>query len=333
MAVFPIWKDNFANTNRKYFRISGGVDPATNTADGIVFYNGAFPTAGGGDIHLNTIVAPRLRYGFPDMDTKGFYAVCDPQTFKVETSSDGSTWVNMTRDFGPDWSYNPAYTSLLRNDPVNGHFSYEMTVFWSQWGTSPNSVTPRVLRSSWYNQTAISITGTGGTASFPIPSYGSNYNTIKQFQYTNSLGTITWDTLNACAPAALYYRNAYGGWDTFLIEGAYKKSVAFTRYTRKVTAYTDNAPYPWARGEQNYVTERVPRWTWSTKGLTDTESAKFVRHLLASPDACLHDFATGYIYPVIIETDATEVKTYQNNGRRISTYEVTCRLAEERIAQ
>jgi len=333
MATYPIWKDRFSNTNRKYFRISGGVDPATNTADGLVFYNGAFPTAGGGDIHLNAIVAPRLRYGHPTFWTKGFYAVCDPQTFKVESSSDRSTWVNFTVDFGPDWSYDTGMTGLLRNDPINAHFSYKMTVFFSQWGTSPASVTPRVYRTSWSSLTAISITGNGGTAAFPIPSYGGYYTSVKQFQFTNSLGTLLWDTLNACAPAALYYRNAYGGWDTFLIEGTYKRSVAFTRHTRKVVAYTDNAPTPWPRGEQNYVTERVPRWTWSTKGLTDTESAKFVRHLLASTDAWLHDFATDYVYPVIIETDATDVKTYQTNGRRISTYEVTCRLAEDRIAQ
>ena len=335
MAFYPIWKDRFLTSSKKYFRLSGGVDPATNTADGVVFYSGAFPTAGGGDIHFNAICAPRLRYGFPAFKTKGFNAVCDPQAFTVENSTDGSSWstISSADGFGPDWSYDPDKTGNQRNDPVNGHFSYEMTVFWSQWGASPNSVTPRVLRSIWANQTAISITGTGGTAAFPIPSYGSYYDTIKQFQFTNGLGTITWDTLNACAPAALYYRNAYGGWDTFLIEGAYKRSVAFTRHTRKVWAPNNTIPTTYPRGEQNYVTERTPRWTWSTKGLTDAESARFVKHLLASPDAWLHDFAEGYVYPVIIETDATEVKTYKNNGRRISTYEVTCRLAEDRIAQ
>ena len=57
MAVFPIWQDNFENTSRKYFRISGGVDPATQAADGLVFYNGAFPTAAGGDIHVSAIIA------------------------------------------------------------------------------------------------------------------------------------------------------------------------------------------------------------------------------------------------------------------------------------
>ena len=48
MAFYPIWKDRFLTSSKKYFRLSGGVDPATNTADGIVFYSGAFPTAGGG---------------------------------------------------------------------------------------------------------------------------------------------------------------------------------------------------------------------------------------------------------------------------------------------
>ena len=335
MAVFPIWQDNFENTNRKYFRISGGVDPATQAADGLVFYNGAFPTAAGGDIHVSAIVAPRLRYGAPGFRTRTFYNVCDPQTFKVETSSDGTTWVNFTRDFGPDWSYEqrPFVSNTLRSDPINGHFNPLMTLFWSQWGTSPSSITTRTYKgSTWTTQSAVTATGTGGTYACALPVI-TNYEQLQQVEIKNSLGTLLWDKVCPCAPAALYYRNAYGGWDAFLIEGAFKRSVSLNRSTRKVFAPNNAAPYPWPRAEFNYVTERTVRWTWSTKGLNDTESAKFVKHLLASNDAWLHDFATDNIYPVIIETDATDVKTYKANGRRVSTYEVTCRLAEDRISQ
>lgn len=331
--AFPIWQDLFVASTYKYFRISGGVDPATQAADGLVFYNGAFPTAGGGDIHLNAIAAQRLRYGNPTFMTKGFYAVCDPQTFTVEKSSDGVSWASSAIDLGPDWSYDPAMASTIqRNDPVNGHFHYLMTVFFSQWVTSPENVTPRVYKTSWTTQAVVGITGKGGTVAFPIRSV-TGYTSVKQVELKNTKGTLLWDTLNTCAPAAVYYRNAYGGWDAFLIEGAFKRSVAMKRSTRKVWAPNNAAPSPWPRAEFNYVTEREVRWTWSTKGLNDTESAKFVKHLLASNDAWLHDFATDNIYPVVIETDATDVKTYKANGRRVSTYEVTCRLAEDRISQ
>lgn len=335
MAVFPIWQDNFANTSRKYFRISGGVDPATQAADGLVFYNGAFPTAAGGDIHVNAIVAPRLRYGNPNFRNTGFYAVCDPQTFTIETSSDGTTWVNFTRDFGPDWSYEPRpfVSASLRSDPVNGHFHPLMTVFFSQWGTSPGTVTPRTHKGSiWNAEPSVGISGSGGTVVFAL-AYVTDNNLLQKVELKNSLGSLLWDKVCPCAPAAVYYRNAYGGWDAFLIEGAFKRSVALERSTRKIWAPNNAAPSPWPRAEFNYVTERTVRWTWSTKGLSDTESAKFVKHLLASNDAWLHDFATDNIYPVIIETDATDVKTYKANGRRVSTYEVTCRLAEDRISQ
>ena len=332
MAVLPIWRDLSVFSYDKYFRISGGVDPATQTADGLVFYNGAFPTAMGGSIHLNAIVAPRLRYGVPGFTSRTFYAVCDPETFTLETSSDGASWFPATYDFGPDWSYDPAYTSLLRSVPINGHFNPRMTLFWSQWGTSPATITTRTYRTSWTTQSAITATGTGGTYACALPTITS-YEQLQQVEIKNSLGTLLWDKVCPCAPAALYYRNAYGGWDAFLIEGTFKKSVAMKRSTRKVWASNYGAPSPWPRMEFNYVTEREVRWTWSTKGLNDTESAKFVRHLLASNDAWLHDFATDNIYPVIIETDATDVKTYKANGRRVSTYEVTCRLAEDRISQ
>ena len=159
MAVFPIWQDRAFFSYDKYFRISGGVDPATQTADGLVFYNGAFPTAAGGNIHINAIVAPRLRYGVPGFTSRAFYAVCDPQTFTIETSSDGATWDSFAWDFGPDWSYDPAYTSLLRSAPINGHFNPLMTLFWSQWGTSPATITTRTYKgSTWTTQSAVTAT-------------------------------------------------------------------------------------------------------------------------------------------------------------------------------
>ena len=323
----PIWQDTFYTTSRKYFRISGGVDPATQAADGLVFYSGAFPTASGGDIHLNTICAPRLKYGRPAFLTRGKDTTCAPQTFTVETSADGSTWYSGSRTFEPDWSYD-TITGAARSFPINRHFHPQMTLLFSVVNFAYANT------NGWYdtggghqNTSYTSMSGYNGCLVYPCSLITATG--VKSV----GLGTLTWDVPVECAPGALYYRNAVGGWDVFLIDASIKRIDSFKRWTRKITASNASTPNTIARNEYNYATEKTWRWELVTGGLTDTESATLAKHLLPSCDIWLHDFATGYIYPVVLETDALDVKTYKNGGRRVITYTLTVRLAQERIAQ
>ena len=142
-----------------------------------------------------------------------------------------------------------------------------------------------------------------------------------------TINGTTWKMVYGCYKYALYYLNAYGGWDTLLIEGNTKVSDNLTRHTRD--AVYDNTEIQ-NRGTRNYLNEISKTFTLHTSWLSDDEASR-MHHLLNSPNVYLLDLKTEEMMPVILTNTSTEYKTYKGNGGKLVNYTIEATLAQERI--
>ena len=125
-----------------------------------------------------------------------------------------------------------------------------------------------------------------------------------------------------CGQYALYYVNAYGGWDTMAILGKVKREDGVTHHTTDQlykNTKTSN------RGRVNYVNELTTKFTFYTHYLTNEQSAR-MHHLLNSPTVYLHDVAKGHVWPIVLTSNSNERK---QNG--LQQYAIEAELAQNRI--
>lgn len=132
-----------------------------------------------------------------------------------------------------------------------------------------------------------------------------------------------------CGKYALIYQNAYGGWDTFLIEGTVYKTGSYAQSTY-AKAY-DNRTLD--RETWNYANVITYSYNCTTGWLSDEESARLAKHLLPSPDMYLQDIENGTLIPVIMQAGSYKFKTYQNEGKKMVNYTFTLKESNTNTIQ
>lgn len=132
-----------------------------------------------------------------------------------------------------------------------------------------------------------------------------------------------------CGRYAILYQNAFGGYDSFLLEGAVSKSTNLTMhmYTK---AYNNTTL---ERGDTNYANELTTTWTCNTGWLTDEQSLRLAEHLLSSPDIYLQDMEEDKLIPVLIATTSYKHKTYQNEGKKMVNYTINLKESNVKTRQ
>ena len=339
MAAIPIWKDAIVDIglgDSMFYRI-------TLADTGEVIYSGkAFkrPGASSVQVRINDICADWLENVLPTLSQAAFSELNLPVTFYVQSSSNGSTWTNQgsfqfTNDWSYDYNYNPVTMGM--SFPINGRIDYRMPIVWTGLNVSEIRATINFTDgTSTFAIIAIEITqdfnadfnadfaksvraAGSGTAVF-IP-YA--WNDVESIEVGNSVFKV----VTQCAKYALYYVNAYGGWDCFLIEGNDLEADTLKRYTREVVY--DNRDIQ-NRGINNYVDEITKGFTFHTGWLLG-EQGERMHHLINSTDVYLYDIATEEMIPVIIPSTSCEYKTYKNQGNRLVNYTIQVQIAQNRI--
>lgn len=137
---------------------------------------------------------------------------------------------------------------------------------------------------------------------------------------------LTYDMDN-CGEGFLLYKNRFGGWDSFLIEGNIYK---YDEYTRL------NGVYPKYPNDNGYKRERMTdrntirtRYEINTGWLTDEQAERLVFHLMSSTTVALRSFSdkTEGSFPYnmvsvsIVDTEA-EYKKFKN-GKKMINYTIT----------
>ena len=334
----PIWKDYYAvllanasgNTSGVQYRI---------TVDGQSIFQGrAFLRPGESSItaRINDICADYLGHLFYMDQNAGLKYRA---TFLVQTYSGSNTWTTVdTVEFLNDWSYDRHF------DPSVAGLSFPID----------REVDPRqVIIQSRYSGSTVNCTlrykdGTSTTIVLPVNrvalgDFNVDFNNdfavvledydgsvvLDLSDYTNlasvTIGSITYNVVqNTCNRYALYYINAYGGWDCYLIQGKATMHDDIKHNTRLVE-YNNSEEA--ARGIFDYVNELQRNYTLCTNWMNDAKSQR-VHHLLESPLVYLHDLETGDMIAVILTGEECVHKTYDNQGHKLMNYAIEARIAQ-----
>ena len=116
-----------------------------------------------------------------------------------------------------------------------------------------------------------------------------------------------------CGYGALYYSNALGGWDCFLIEGTVTKKDSYERYTINNKWMADTLQ----PGTRTLVNTIETSWSLKTHLLNDTESRILSENLFGSNNVYFHNFADNTITPVVVTDTSVEYKTRRNQKNKM----------------
>lgn len=313
MAI-PIWKDKIVDLGSAsvLFRITTG---------GTTIYEGkatARPGESTAKVRINDICADYLVHALPTMQDLAYTAMTLP-TFVVQKKP-SSSWTTVTSvQFSPDWSYDYGTTPSDLSAPINGRVDNRMLILFS--GSGMSSLSASYHRTSGTSTSrSISVSsGSTGTGAFNAGAVsGVDRITIKSRVYY---------PIGSCYRYALYYVNAFGGWDQFLIEGNDMEVDEVVRHLREVE-YDNNSIIN--AGKDNYVNEVNKSWTFHSGLLTDDEASR-MHHLVDSNYVYLCHIPSRYMYPVIMETNTCQYKTFKNQGRRMVEYTIQVGLAQNRL--
>lgn len=131
-----------------------------------------------------------------------------------------------------------------------------------------------------------------------------------------------------CCKYCLYYQNALGGWDSFLINGNDKQTDKITSY--KYIKAVNNTTRDF--GTKKYLNVINSTYKLYTDYLTDDEASRMY-HLLESTEVYLHNLEDDTIIPVNITNNTCEYKTFSNNGKKKFYYEIDVEFAQHKIRQ
>lgn len=348
MAAVPIWKDFIAELSGTYRIVS--------TATGNTIYSG-YAVAKPGDtyaqVRINDICADYLENVLPSLTHRDVTALA-MGTFKVQMrvpGPQGYQWVDLySPQFYNDWSYdydhNPSVSGI--SFPINGHIDARQPILFSVYDKAQVNVT-LVFKNGTSQTLVIPVTGGGGggggtsgdfnmdfSNDFLVGGGGGEgtdgYGTIavRAGNYSNLdrvvMGGKTFKVVTNCAKYVLFYVNAFGGWDSLLIEGNTLEADSLNRFTREVVY--DNRQIQ-NRGIHNYVNEVTKGFTFHSGWLLNDQGER-MHHLINSTFVYLYDISNDDMIPVIITDTSCEYKTFKNQGNMLVDYTIQVEVAQHR---
>lgn len=336
----PIWKDYFIDLGSAasaQFRIRIGSYNGTTIYSGLAFKR---PGQTNNKIKINDICADYLQNVLPSLSHAEFSALQFPLTFYIQKNTSGSTWTNVEAvSFLNDWSYDYDYDpeTMGMAFPINGRTDRRQPLLFTAYesseitatlnyadGTSSFIIIPIELTDDFdasFNEDFSRMLRAAGSGT-AVLDLSSRENLVSV-----EINGQTYEIMDSCSRYALYYVNAYGGWDSLLIEGNTKESDSLKRQLRSIEYDNTNITN---RGTENYLTEIEKKFSMNTAWLTDDQSLR-MHHLLNSTCVYLFDMMRQQMIPVVLTNSSTEYKTYRNNGKQLISYTIEMTIAQNRI--
>lgn len=336
--IHPIWKDYKVYLGPKDVESVDYVIAYQNGDTHSIIYSGkayARPDSNNIEIIVNDVCADWLSNSLPNL-VEGFNRQNLPVEFLIQKVTDMGQYVELGRvRFVNDWSYELAYDVNTQGmaAPINGRIDQRQWLIWTGLDVSEVEADVYLVNgesfkvfipvevSSDFNEDynadfAKSMKAAGsGTAAFSLAQWGDVSKIV--------INGIEYTCANVCARYVLYYLNAYGGWDSLLIEGAASEEDKLTRLTMsKIAAYD--------RQQRNYLNKIQKNITLHTSWMTDEQSQR-MHHLLNSTDVYLHDLEKNEILPVVLENNSTPYKTYKGEGGKLVNYTIEASVAQSRM--
>jgi len=290
-----------------------GVPFRIETGGNIIYQGRAYLRPGGGNnprVRINDICADFLQNNYPPEA-----ADYDHLTFDVKAEISPGTWVGSgTFTLYRDWSYDPSRVPGT-DIPVDPLLDI----------VHPGQYLPIYSDNGTFNY---SYTESDGSAHSGYLSHAGNWY-FKILTSIPDLATITanghtYRVADLCGGYVFYYINAYGGWDSLVVQGRTARGGDITRYDKEVVY--DNAQ-AYARGRFTYVNDIVERYRCSVGPMNSAQSHK-IGHLLCSPFVYLHDIDSGLVRPVTLKATAYDIEDQRG---RLHYYDVEATLAQQRL--
>lgn len=137
---------------------------------------------------------------------------------------------------------------------------------------------------------------------------------------------VTMYDVSYCGQFGCYYVNSFGGWDCFLFEGHCRRHDEMERHTIEKPFKNTTLDFE----KRGYMEEIDVMYDLSTGWLTDEQSARFAHELVQSNMVYLHDLVNDRIFPVVIEEDSVEYKTWRDNRKAVA-HTITVKESQSRV--
>ena len=144
---------------------------------------------------------------------------------------------------------------------------------------------------------------------------------------TNSLTEGNYNVLADCGEYALYYLNAYGGWDALLIDGTVLKKSTITQYTTDRNVNNSRIEFE----QTKYINEIQDAYEINTGFLTDEQAANLSKNLIPSKEVYLHFLNNNKIIPVLITDTSVTYQTYQTNNLQMPQYKINVKESQVKL--
>lgn len=335
MATQAIWKDKYVtlgNGSPLNYRIKVG--------NNVIYSGKAFkrPNATDNIIRINDICADYLENVLPTLSAAQFTAL-GGVTFETQVQS-GSTWTTKdTTTFINDWSYD--YDHDVETDgmsfPINGKIDKRQLLLFTAYNASQVKATFHYADGTSSFQIIPTIITDDYDPSFNLDfarSEGGSLSGTAVIDLSNKVDLVSvevnghlYEVVDSCAKYALYYINAYGGWDSLLIGGLTTETDNVTRHNREHDYDNTN---PTNRGRENYLNEIDKTYSINT-GWMSEESSLRMHHLLNSTMVYMYDFAKVQMIPVVVNNTTTQYKTFKSNQGQALNYTIEVSVAHSRI--
>lgn len=144
---------------------------------------------------------------------------------------------------------------------------------------------------------------------------------------TNSLTEGNYNVLADCGDYALYYLNAYGGWDALLIDGTVLKKSTIKQYTTDRNYDNNKIEFE----QTKYINEIQDAFEINTGFLTDEQAANLSNNLIPSREVYLHIISENKIIPVLITDSNVIYQTYQTNNLQMPQYKINVKESQIKL--
>lgn len=144
---------------------------------------------------------------------------------------------------------------------------------------------------------------------------------------TNSLNGDNYNVLADCGDYALYYLNAYGGWDALLIDGTVLKKSTIKQYTTDRNINNNRIEFE----QTKYINEIQDAFEINTGFLTDEQAANLSNNLIPSKEVYLHFISENKIIPVLITDTSVTYQTYQTNNLQMPQYKINVKESQIKL--
>lgn len=312
-----VWEDEIYS-----FNTNGDVVTYTikneNTQE--IIYSGKakkYPNSNNIDININNIIRGYLNNSFSKFGNNQINIL---QNYSTPFSINVDNVRQAQYIIFNDWSYNNNVDGINLSEPILNvidNRQYFMFSLYSRFSESFNE------RYNIYSDNNLTINvPVSPTFQTLICDDLKKYSNPKRIR----IGGYDFNVKQTCYDYCLYYTNAFGGWDSLLIQGNVLKSDKITSSYYSKTFNNTTIDFEKVKYHNNLITSYQLYTDW----FNDEQQSK-LHHLLESTEVYLHNLVDNEIYPVIITNTKCDWKTFKNNGKKKWYNTINVELSQSKI--